>query len=53
MGVVDNIFKAVLSIVPDKRFATLKVEATTTFLVEGVRRSNDFLKAQVLLPTGG
>jgi hypothetical protein len=53
MGILDNIIKAVLPIVPDKRFATLKVEATTAFLVEGVDCNTDFLKAQVLLPTAG
>jgi hypothetical protein len=53
MGIVDNIIKAVLSIMPDKRFATLKVEATTAFLVEGIDCNTDFLKAEVLLPTSG
>jgi len=53
MGIGDNIIKAVLFIAPDKRFATLKVEATTAFLVEGVNCNTDLLKVQVLLPTSG
>ena len=53
MGIVDNIIKTVVSIVPNKRFATLQVEATTAFLVEGIDCNTDFLEAQVLLPTGG
>ncbi len=51
MGIVDNIIKAVLSIVPDERFAALKIETTATFPVEGVDRSPGLLKAQVFLPT--
>ena len=49
IGIVDNIIKAVLPIVPDKRFATLKVETTTTLGVKGMDRSSGLLKAQVLL----
>ena len=52
MGIVDHVIEAVLSIVPDKRFAALEIETTAAFFVKRVDCSTAFLQAQVPLPTG-
>lgn len=51
MSIVDNVLKGIFTILPDKGFTTLKVETTTTRLVEGVDGSDSLPKAQVHLST--
>jgi hypothetical protein len=47
MGMADNIFEALLPVVPEEWFAAFEVEAATAFAVEGVDRSDSFREIQV------
>jgi hypothetical protein len=50
MGIVDHIVETMLSIAPDEWLTSLKIEAATSFLVEGSDGRDNLVKAKVVVP---
>jgi hypothetical protein len=47
MGVFNDVLDTALSLAPEERLTSMKVQTPSALLVEGVRGGGDFLEAQM------